>query len=419
MPASSMDGQRSWKFTSGGDTIKLEGTDFWVNPQGELTGENQDLVPKVTLNEVWEHADFSVSEGRPRRKYVEDRVAEIRDMLGKQGTLVLDEGETEEETFVSITLLGFSPRQSGNDLLEYDLEFGYPTASTGAGGGGVMLASRLEFGTESDADLLVIDSKNMILELADDGDKTQFKEIFRAAPVRVQGAVPLKVINVLGLIDRNVPSGWAAYADTNDGADYRANKLLDPSSAKYWRSTNTALPHWVKLYRGDFPLFKPARVGIVPKTVLNAPKDFVIEGSDNDSTWTTILTVTGASGWVTLTEKTFDVTSLNYRYIRITASALMGGGNQMDLKAVNLYPHSASVSDDYHSENHGKRFNVEDRLRMLNWYQKGRERQLRINNDALLAVGQPTVHLRDVQVVDVEGLETPAFSLTFVYGYGS
>lgn len=419
MPASSMDGQRSWKFTSGGDTVELESTDFWLSPQGELTGENQDLIPKVTLNEVWEHADFTVDEGRPRRKYVEDRVAEIRDMLGKQGTLVLDEGTAEEQTFLSITLLSFNARQSGNDLLEYDLDFGYPTASTGAGGGGIMLASRLEFGTESDSDLLVIDSKNMILELTDDGDKTQFKEVFRAAPVRVPGSLPLRLINVLGLIDKNVPPAWAVTADSNDGADYRPNKLLDPSGTKYWRSTNTALPHWVKLYRGTFPLFKPARVGIVPKTVANAPTDFTIEGSDDDSAWTTIATLSSVTGWVTGVEKTFDVTSANWRYIKINATVLAGAGNQMDLKEIRLYPFSASVADDYHSLNHGKRFLVEDRLRMLNWYQKGRERQLRINNDALLGASQVSAHLRDVQVVDVEGLETPAFSLTFAYGYGS
>jgi len=416
MPASKMDGLRSWKFTSGADVVEMDATDFWVDHQGEVSGE--DLIPKIMLNEVWEHSDFSEDEGRPRRKYVEDRVAQLRDMLNKQGTLVIDEGETEEETYLSITLIAFSPRQPGNDLLEYDLEFGYPTASTGAGVGGVQLPARVEFGGENDADLLIIDSKNMVLELGDDGDKTEFKEIFRAAPMRVQGAVPLKIINVLGIVDKNVPSAWAVYADTNDGVDYRANRLLDPNGSKYWRSTNTALPHWVKLYRGTFPLFKPASVGIVPKTVLNAPKDFTIEGSNDDIAWTPILTVTSASGWVTLEEKLFDITSNNYLYIRIVATALMGGGNQMDLQTVNLHPYSSTVVSDYFSNNHGKRLRVEDRLRMLNWLQKGRQRELRINDDALLGSMQVTAHLRDVQIDDIEGLEAPAYKLTFVYGYG-
>lgn len=419
MPASNMDGQRKWKFVADGNTISLVGTDFWIDHQTELVGAGSDQIPKIVLNEIWEHADLTITAGRARRKYVEDRIKAIAAFLGKQGTLTIDEGYAEAQVYTSISLLAIAPIQQSNELFEYTLEFGYPQASGGGGGSGIMLASRLEFGTESDEDLVLINSKNMVLELGGDGDKTVFKEIFRAAPIRVQGSLPLKLINVTGIIDKNLPSFWSMAADTNDGADYRANKLLDPTGTKYWRSTNTALPHWIKGYRGDFPLFKPARFGIIPQTPTAAPKDFILEGSDNGSSWTTVATYTSIGSWVSGVEKTFDVTSANWKYFRITASALDGGGNQMEIKEFKLYPYSTAVLDDFHSSNHGKRFLVEDRVRMLRWLHLGRERQLRINNDSLLGSTQLLAHLRDVQPSDVAGLETTAYNLSFAYGYGS
>lgn len=39
-----------------------------------------------------------------------------------------------------------------------------------------------------------------------------------------------------------------------------------------------------------------------------APKDFVIQGSDDNATWVDVLTLTGVSGWTAGTAKTFDLT---------------------------------------------------------------------------------------------------------------
>jgi len=394
-------------------------TDFRVEPEGDLPSDSGSLIPRMVLADVWEHTDFTVDEGRPRRKYMEDRIRTIRDMQGKQGTLVIDEGTTEEDTYTSITFMSFTHRQSGNDLLEYDLEFGYPVASTGGGSGGIMLASRLEFGSEDDEDLVFVNSKNMVIELTDDGDKTIFKEIFRAAPIRVQGAVPLKIINVLGIIDKNVPSFWSMLADSDAGAAYRANKVLDPTGTAFWRSANTALPHTLRGYRGNFSLFKVYSYGIVPEDADKAPASWTLQGSvDGTTGWTTIDTQSSVTGWVTGEEKTFDLVSswANYKYLRLNVSAV-GSGTQVEVKEFNLYPYSGTMSDDFHSENHGKRLKVEDRYRVWRWNNVGRQRQLRINNDSLAAT-DIVAHLRDAQIVDIEGLDTPAYQLTFAYGYG-
>ena len=261
----------------------------------------------------------------------------------------------------------------------------------------------------------------MILELSRGPDQTQFKEIFRAAPIRVPGALPLKLINVTGIIDKNVPNFWSVWADTNDGAAYRPNKLLNPVGSEYYRSTNTALPHWVKVYRGDFGLAAPARFGITPQTVNNAPADFQLHGSDDDTAWTLINSWSGlTAGWTSGEERLFDITSANWKYLRWTVSALVGAGNQLDLKGIGIYAHSATVLDDYHSEQHSKRLAVEDRVRMWLWQQLGRARQLRLDNDRLLGAGtdQITAHLQAVEIQDIEGLENPAYRLLFAYGYG-
>lgn len=420
MPASSMDGVRKWKFTPTGlSAVGLNGTDFWVNPSGELGGsDGLQLNPKLSLNDIWEHADFTVTQGRARRKYMEARIATLRDMLGKQGTLVIDEGYTEAVTYTGITCLGFSPAQVTNDIFEYSLDFGYPQANTGAGSGGIMLAHRLEFGGGADADTLFIDSKNMVLELTDSGDRTDFKEVFRAAPIRVQGALPLKFLNVLGVVDRNITSFWSVTADSQATGFY-VNRLLNPVGSGYFKSGSGALPRTVTAYRGTFGLFPPARYGVKPQTTTKAPKTWTLHGSDDGTTWTLVDTQTGITGWVSGTEKTFDITSANWKYFKLTVTVLDGGGNEMELKEFNLYPYSTSVSDDYHSANHSQRFKIEDRFRSIRWGQCGRQRELRINGSALLGTTELTAHLLDVQIDDIEGLDTPAFRLAFAYGYGT
>jgi hypothetical protein len=413
-----MNGQRSWKFVYDGITKSMLATDFWVDHRGELSGAGSDIVQTVVLNEVWEHADTTVTQGRPRRKYIEDRVAELRDMLGKQGTLTVDEGTAEEEVYAGITLQSFSPTQDTNDLLIYVLEFSYKSAG-GGGTSGVQIPHRLEFGSENDSDLLFINSKDMVIELGDEGDKTQFKEIFRAAPIRVPGAVPLRLINCINIVEKNTPAFWSVVGDTDAGSDYRANKLLDPSGSKYFMSGSGALPHSLIFYRGPFPLFKPARIGIIPVSVATAPVNFELLGSDAGVTYTSIQSWTGVGLWAAGVEKTFDLTAgLSYPYLKLNVTAV-GSGTQLAIKQFNLYPYSTTVLDDFHGSNQGKRFLVEDRVRMLNWLHKGRERQLRINNDALLGGGQVLAHLRDVQINDITGLETPSFKLVFAYGYGS
>ena len=260
-----------------------------------------------------------------------------------------------------------------------------------------------------------------LLEFVDSGDRTNFKDVFRAAPIRVPGSLPLRFINVLGIIEKNIPSMWAVTADSDAGVGYRPNKLLNPSGSAYFRSGSGTLPRLVVFNRGTFGTFKPARYGIVPQDVNKAPVAWTLEGSDTD-VWTsptTIDTRSGITGWVSGTEKTFDITSANWKYLRLNVTGIADAGNVLELKQFNLYPYSGTVLDDYHTDNHSKRAHIEDRIRAIRWGQCGRERQLRINGDSLFGGSELLAHLLTVELDDIEGLTGPAFRLAFAYGYGS
>ncbi len=148
MPPSSMDGIRNFKFTVPGapaTVLQLIDTDFWIDYDAAVQGTGQAEL-SLTLNSVWQHSDFTSAQGRPRRRFMEDRLKELNwDFVGKKGTLIIDEGEAEERTFVDITLVAVeTDRGFINDLLEYSIEFSFPlTSQTGIGG--LEIARAIEF----------------------------------------------------------------------------------------------------------------------------------------------------------------------------------------------------------------------------------------------------------------------------------
>jgi hypothetical protein len=153
----------------------------------------------VRLVGCWEHVDFLVTAGLARRAAVEDRWAVIQGTyVGQTGTLTLHAGETYQKVFAGVKLRSCNPGQStGNELLTYDLEFSWTL------GQGARIARTLVFGN------VTLTADNFIVGYERE-DGTQWKDVWRAAPIRVPSGPTLKVIRVTAI--RKAITGSTALA---------------------------------------------------------------------------------------------------------------------------------------------------------------------------------------------------------------
>jgi len=178
------DGVRAYEFTATPGVLQMLLTDFAVVPQASFDGANTDYT--LVLKSTWELTDGTKTKGRQQRVYLEDRVKAIQwTYVGTKGTLITDKGTTEAKTYAGITLLSadFSVDDQ-NVMVEYTLTFGYPTVPN--------IARTIIFNG------LTVNALDFTVEKLVE-DKTVFKEVFRAAPVRVAGGVGIKTIRVLGI----------------------------------------------------------------------------------------------------------------------------------------------------------------------------------------------------------------------------
>lgn len=227
MPATNMTGLRKYRFVSGG-TLELVGTDFFVEYAAQKT--DQGLLKALALRQIWERCDETVLQGRPRRKYMEDRMQDIIwNYVGKKGTLTVDLGFAEAVAFADITLVGVSPNLAEfNDSMEYDLEFAFPFDGVG---GSLEIARSFRFDTG--ANNKVVASENLFVEEAK-ADRTSFKPIFRAAPIRIANGPGLKTVS-LTAIRKVVAGGSDLIKRQNSEVDVRdwLNNYVGETGALY------------------------------------------------------------------------------------------------------------------------------------------------------------------------------------------
>lgn len=123
----------------------------------------------------------------------------------------------------------------------------------------------------------------------------------------------------------SAPSPFAASASTNWTSDITAWKAfsgLAGSSGDYWAST--AVTGWLKLDWGSSVTITGYALSSSGSTNMS-PADWTFEGSDDDSSWTTLDTQTGlSSGWASGVLRYFAIASASYRYYRINISANAG-----------------------------------------------------------------------------------------------
>jgi len=179
------DGERSFAFdTIDYGALNLEGTDFYLSFSREAPGGLA-----ITLNAIWEAAGQEAEYGLGKRQAVERRLRDLAAMVGAQGKLTLDAGTSWEQVFHGLTLLAVdSSVVDNNTAIEYSLTFG--SVATGAG---TLLARELQFGD------YVLNAENYLVEYGA-ADRTAFKNVFRAAPIRIPSGPPLKVVRITALL---------------------------------------------------------------------------------------------------------------------------------------------------------------------------------------------------------------------------
>ncbi len=109
----------------------------------------------------------------------------------------------------------------------------------------------------------------------------------------------------LGGADLTTPS-TPALASTQGTSSTAAN-LLDGSTSTIWATTSGSVTNqWVR-----FDMSTPttlAQVAMYPQSAFlnRAPKDFIIQGSDDGTNFTDVITFTNITGW-TAAFRTFDL----------------------------------------------------------------------------------------------------------------
>lgn len=188
---------RNWKFTVGAATYTVE-TDFWV--EYKAAGDPSRLG--IVVHAAWERIGLLASTQLARRQAAETRLLELSDLVSRQGTLKVDDGETGDRTFFRVVLESINHLQVDNSkMVEYDLNFAYPI---GAGGTSIVRKFFAEAyinpnpgnpppGTdmESETDFLMVQRSIQ--------DKTVFKDVFRNAPVRVPSGPDMTVVRLTGI----------------------------------------------------------------------------------------------------------------------------------------------------------------------------------------------------------------------------
>lgn len=122
----------------------------------------------------------------------------------------------------------------------------------------------------------------------------------------------------------------ASASNEGSGAAYQA---FDKAGPEWIANTTTG---WLK-YNFGSQLWAATGYGITPQDPTRAPKDWTFEGSNNDSTWTTLDTQTGVTTWSTGVEKSYTFSNgTKYQYYRLNITANNGSGTNLEIDELTI-----------------------------------------------------------------------------------
>jgi len=106
-------------------------------------------------------------------------------------------------------------------------------------------------------------------------------------------------------------------ADSYYGPSYTPDKAFNDSTTDSWLSDESAFPHWIKYDLGEGISKKARKLNMYPQEM--QVKDFKLEGSNDDSVWTELLSdaATAVAEWQAWEFSNF----IAYRYYMITVTS--------------------------------------------------------------------------------------------------
>lgn len=183
-----MNGVRNFTFNvPGSGPFTLANTDFWLSYHNDGAGGLT-----LQLNGIWDKVCPVGDIGLARRVKLEQLVRELNEwFVDLKGTLTVDKGLDSEIELSAVKLLNADWEEISNNAgLIYTLEFGLTVGIAS----GAQAARLLVFGGKA------LSADNFIVNHAG-RDQSQFKTVFRAAPVRIPGGPPIKSIVVSAIVE--------------------------------------------------------------------------------------------------------------------------------------------------------------------------------------------------------------------------
>ncbi len=149
----------------------------------------------------------------------------------------------------------------------------------------------------------------------------------------------------------DLTAGKTASATSEYSATFAASKAIDDTNSTTWSSANLSLPIWLKADLGSGSEEAVNRVAIRARDTLpgHTPKTFTIEGSNNDSDWTVLETISNETGWSASEKRTYDFSNATaYRYFRIHVTAIESGSfvNVAELELITVAPQDMTLVSD-------------------------------------------------------------------------
>jgi hypothetical protein len=153
--------------------------------------------------------------------------------------------------------------------------------------------------------------------------------------------------------------GGNTSSSTQNSSSYSSSYAFDDSKSSAWRSFSNTTTEWITYYInpaqnvGSYYVqalktitFWEALAGVTSNPNA-APKNWTLRGSNNNSTWTTLDTVTNQTGWTTGEKRLYvPETFGNYNFFRIDVSQVNGSTPYVEIAGVEFWQSNTLISAD-------------------------------------------------------------------------